>query len=103
MPWGCAFTPGICATLEKLAAPSTATRTLPAALLPLAIGGSVPALEWAAAGLAARYPVVSGPIFTTSKSRPRTRRTAASSESLQRGSGAPLTYQSLPLSARNMP
>ncbi|MFN8558298.1 MAG: carboxyl transferase domain-containing protein [Dehalococcoidia bacterium] len=49
------------------------------------------------------YPVAIVPILTTSKSRPLTWRRVASSLSFQRGSGAPLTYQLLPLSATIMP
>src|SRR5207248_2777198 len=53
--------------------------------------------------LARLYPVTIVPIWTTSKSCPVTRWIVESSSSLQRGSGAPLTYQSLPLSATNIP
>ena len=48
-------------------------------------------------------PVVRPSIRITSKSRPLIRPRVASSSSFQRGSGAPLMNQSLPLSARNMP
>ena len=49
------------------------------------------------------YWVTIVPIFTTSKSRALTLLSAANSSSLQRGSGAPLTYQALPLSASSIP
>ncbi len=47
--------------------------------------------------------VTTVPIFTTSKSEPLSPFSVFSSESFQRGSGAPLTYQLLPLSARIIP
>jgi hypothetical protein len=49
------------------------------------------------------YCVTTVPIRTTWKSRPRTALSVASSSSFQRASGAPLTYQPLPLSASSMP
>jgi hypothetical protein len=49
------------------------------------------------------YCVVTGPIFTTWKSVPFRLRRVARSSSFQRGSGAPLTYQALPLSASSIP
>lgn len=54
-------------------------------------------------GRAARYCVTTVPILTTSKSEPLMPFRVFSSESFQRGSGAPLTYQLLPLSARIIP
>ena len=47
--------------------------------------------------------VVTGPAATNSKSAPRRRFSASRSASLQRGSGAPVSSQLGPLSARNMP
>jgi hypothetical protein len=47
--------------------------------------------------------VTTVPICTTSNALPGTRLSAARFSSLQRESGAPLTYQELPLSARNIP
>src|SRR5690349_15844409 len=52
---------------------------------------------------ASSYLVVSGPIFTTSKSLPRTSLRAFSSSTFQRGSGAPVTNQLPPLSASIIP
>ena len=49
------------------------------------------------------YCVTTVPICTTSKFEPFTPLMAPRSLSLQRGSGAPLMYQLLPLSATNMP
>ena len=50
-----------------------------------------------------RYPVVTGPIFTTSRSLPFTFFSVLIASLSQRGSGAPVMNQSLPLSARIMP
>lgn len=82
---------------------------------PLLVGMRVPAsgndldivlarVDPAAPAAGAVQPATSPSMRSTSKSRPRTEPSSAASRSLfQRSSGAPLTYQLLPLSARISP
>lgn len=60
-------------------------------------------VRWVSRGAGRRQPVVTGPIWTTSKALPGTSLRVLSWSSSQRASGVPETYQSEPLSARIIP